>query len=88
MLRDHIIVGVHITNRVENAVAVQNVLTGFGTRIKTRIGLHETSSDCCGSPNGLVLVEFAGDEQSCREMTDKLTAIVGVEVKRMVFSHS
>lgn len=37
----HHICGVHITERLEHALQVQQVLTEFGRNIKTRLGLHQ-----------------------------------------------
>jgi hypothetical protein len=82
----HVVVGIHITNRVKRAPTVQVVLTEFGCNIKTRVGLHEVSDNYC-SPSGLVLVEFVGDEGKVAEFERKLTAIEGIEVKTMVFGH-
>ena len=56
----HIVLGVHITDRVHHAHAVQDLLTQYGCSIKTRIGLHEVSEQFC-SPNGLLLLEMAGE---------------------------
>jgi hypothetical protein len=82
----HIIVGIHITERVKHAVEVQNVLTDLGCQIRTRLGLHEAAADVC-SPNGLILLEMVDDEGKVAEMTARLEAIEGVEVKSMVFDH-
>ena len=82
----HIIVGIHITNRVKHAGAVQKVLTQYGTHIKTRLGLHEISTDF-SSPNGIVLLEMIGEERQCTSILKKLTAIRGVDAKKMVFDH-
>lgn len=82
----HIILGVHITNRLQKAVDVQKLLTEYGCHIKTRLGLHETGPDAC-SPNGLLVLEMVGDEGKCNELGDKLHAIEGVEVQRMIFDH-
>jgi hypothetical protein len=86
MLKDHVIVGVHITDRVKHATEVQRVLTGFGCEIKTRLGLHDTASDYC-SPNGLLLLEFIGTEEQCKDMVSQLNAVEGVDVQKMVFDH-
>lgn len=83
---DHIILGVHITERVQHAPRVQEILTQYGCSIKTRMGLHEVSDKFC-SPNGLVLLEMAGPEEPIREMVQKLEAVEGVEVKHMQFVH-
>ncbi len=82
----HHILGVHIHNRGENAVRVQQLLTEYGCNIKTRLGLHEVSGDFC-SNGGILLLELAGDETRCRELAEKLAAQPGVEVQQMVFGH-
>jgi len=82
----HVIVGIHITERLENAAKVQQVFTEYGCNIKTRLGLHEASKDVC-SPNGLVLLEMVGDEKHCLSIMDKLNAIKGVYTQKMVFDH-
>jgi hypothetical protein len=85
----HIILGVHVTDRVKHIVGsggVQPILTEYGCYIKTRLGLHETSNNFC-SPNGLLLLELVGDSNKCNELEQKLTAIEGVNVQKMVFNH-
>ena len=82
----HVILGIHITDRLRRAGAVQEVLTAFGGHIKTRLGLHEIGVQT-GSPNGLVLLEIVGPEKISRAMTRQLKAIRGIDVQRMVFTH-
>ena len=82
----HIIVGVHITDRVKHAGAVQKVFTEFGVHIKTRLGLHDVE-DTTSSPSGIILLELVGEEKKCSSIINKLTAIRGVDAKKMVFSH-
>ncbi len=82
----HILLGVHITDRVQHAQVVQDLLTEYGCSIKTRIGLHEVSDQFC-SPNGLVLLEMAGDEKPVFELIEKLKAVKGVDVQQMIFEH-
>lgn len=82
----HTILGVHITNRVQEAVDVQRVLTEYGYMIKTRLGLHELRPDSEG-PNGLLIVEPVGDDETIQQLSDKLNTIEGVEVQSMVFYH-
>ena len=84
--KSHYIMGIHITDRVKNVPAVQEVLTRFGCLIKTRIGLHDVSDQSC-SPNGLLIVELLGDESNLREFSDALGAVEGVDVKSMIFDH-
>jgi len=82
MIRDdHHLVGIHIDNRQEQAIAVQKLLTEFGTSIKTRLGLHEA-----GAGNGLIILEMA-DDDVVSDLVGKLNTLGGVESQRMTFSH-
>jgi hypothetical protein len=82
----HIILGVHITDRIKHVKSVQELLIEYGCNIKTRLGLHEVDGKSC-SPNGLLILELVGETTKCQQMADKLNALEGVEVKRMVFDH-
>ncbi|HOV60920.1 MAG TPA: hypothetical protein PK349_07620 [Candidatus Hydrogenedentes bacterium] len=84
---DHIIYGVHVHNRGQNALKVQELLTRYGCNIKTRLGLHEVSEDFCSSA-GVLLLEMTGDPAVCRELFEQLNMIDGVEAKEMVFAHT
>lgn len=86
MLKEHVILGVHITDRMHNSQAAQKVFTDFGCNIKTRVGLHDVDEGFC-SPNGLLLIEFLGSKGQCEDMKSQLSAIEGIEVKSMVFDH-
>ena len=86
-MNKHIVVGVHITERVKHASEVQKVFTEFGCQIRTRLGLHEADKGSC-SPNGLILLELVDDAAKVDSFKKKLTAIDGVEVQSMVFSHA
>jgi hypothetical protein len=82
----HIVLGVHITERARHVPQVQELFTKYGCSIKTRLGLHTVSGEFC-SPNGLVLLEMAGDEKPIWELADKLQSVEGVEVQKMIFEH-
>jgi len=82
----HLIIGIHISDRVHNVPGVQNLLTEYGCSIKTRIGLHAVDDKFC-SPNGLILLEMAGPEKPTFELIEKLKAIGGVDVQTMIFEH-
>jgi ACT domain-containing protein len=82
----HIVLGIHISDRVHHVPGVQNLLTEYGCSIKTRIGLHAVDEKFC-SPNGLIVLEMAGPEQPTFELIEKLEAIEGVDVQKMIFEH-
>lgn len=78
------ILGVLITNREKEAGNVQRLLTKFGCSIKTRLGLHEISTDLC-SPCGLILLELLGDTSEMDKLEKELSQLDGVQLKKMVF---
>ena len=84
--RKHVILGVHITDRVKRAERIQHLFTQHGCQIKTRLGLHDADESYC-SPNGLILLEVLGSPKDIAGMVAQLRAIEGVDVKKMVFAH-
>lgn len=84
MSNPKIIFGVNITSFAKNSGEVQQVFSEYGCSIRTRLGLHDVAEGLC-APNGLILVEFIGGTELAAEMTKKLSAIPGIEVKQMVF---
>ena len=82
----HIILGIHIAGRVQHVPRVQDLFTEYGCSIKTRLGLHEASESVC-SPNGLILLEMAGDEAPIFELARKLDVVEGIEIQKMIFEH-
>ena len=84
--QDHIIVAIHVTDRVKQAGMVQSVLTTYGGSIKTRLGLHEPTSRGA-SPNGVILLELVGPQELARTVIAALRKVRGVEAKSVVFAH-
>ncbi|HEY3276575.1 MAG TPA: hypothetical protein VGJ94_08135 [Syntrophorhabdaceae bacterium] len=78
------VLGLLVTNRVENVPEVQRVLTEYGCNIKSRIGLHEVNENLC-SPAGLILLELYGAEASYAQVESALRQIKGLQVQKMVF---
>lgn len=83
---EHVILGIHIQNRVKDAPEIQKILTGYGCNIKTRIGLHEVTDNFC-SGSGVIILEMVGDQAKYKELADRLNVFDGVEVQKMVFGH-
>jgi len=78
------VLGILVTNRVENAGQVQKVLTDCGCFIKTRVGLHEVTENIC-APTGLILLELFGDDKAYAEVENKMKEIKGLQVQKMLF---
>jgi hypothetical protein len=83
---NHLIVAIHVHERVEKANQVQDILTEYGCYIKTRIGLHETSEEYC-SPSGIIVLELVAKEEMVDKMVAKLNTLAAIETKKIVFSH-
>jgi hypothetical protein len=84
MTKEIRILGVLITNREKEAGSLQGILTKYGCSIKTRLGLHEISSDLC-SPCGLILLELLGDTGEMDKLENELGQLKGVQLRKMVF---
>jgi hypothetical protein len=82
----HIIVAIHITNRLKQAALVQTLLTKYGKYIKSRIGLHEATGKAT-APNGIILLELVKAERCTGTLLASLNAIKGVEAQCVVFNH-
>ena len=85
-MQNHVILGVHVTDRVKQAPNVQQVFTEFGDHIRTRVGLHDVHG-IKGTPSGMILLEMTDDGSACK-LTEKLSSIGGVEVQKMIFKHA
>ncbi len=79
-----IILGVQVSNRVENILDVQKILTEYGCNIRTRLGLHEVTESHCSNV-GLLILDTYGDEADILKMESKLRKLKGLTVKKMVF---
>lgn len=86
-MKQHLIVGVHVTDRVKKAPKIQALLTEYGCNIRTRLGLHDADDTHC-SPGGVLVLELVGDATRCGQLARKLAAVKGVEVKKMAFGKS
>ena len=85
-MEKHLILGVHITDRLVRAGEIQTILTKYGNCIKTRLGLHDVSGSS-SSPNGVLLLECVCQESCFDELAAALGKVEGVDVKKMVFDH-
>ena len=80
------IMGVLVTNRLQDATKVQEILTKYGCNIKTRLGLHETSETFC-SRTGLLILELVGEKSIWDALENELGVIDGIQVKSMDFAY-
>lgn len=69
-----------IGNRKDSAVKVQQILTGWGCLIKTRLGIHDGVLDDC-SDQGILILELVGSDEQKDEITRKVSVLPGVTAK-------
>jgi hypothetical protein len=79
------ILGIYISERNKDAIAIQNLFTKFGCSIKTRLGLHEVVDNYCSS-SGLVILELTGLIEEMDLFESELNKLNGVEVQKMIFN--
>ncbi len=85
-MKDHRIVGIHVTDRAVHAGQVQEILSKYGRNIRTRLGLHDVHDDVA-SPAALILIEAVGDHDEIDALSDELRRLPGIQVQSMFFSH-
>jgi hypothetical protein len=78
------ILGVMVTNRTKNSTTVQHILTKFGCSIKTRLGLHEVTSDI-STNYGLILLELTGEKAEWDKLEAELLKVEDVITKKISF---
>ena len=83
---NHVILAIHIQDRIKKAGDVQQILTDYGCSIKTRLGLHEVSESVC-SGTGIIILELVGPTKHMKDLMTKLKKIKGIEVKALIFKH-
>lgn len=74
----HTIIGIHLKDRNQDAVGLQEILTRYGCSIKTRIGLHDASEGQC-APGGVILLEVINKQE---ELIKELSAKFDVQTMR------
>jgi len=79
------VLGVYVSDRVQDATQIQPVLTKYGCSIRTRLGLHNLE-DLYAGDVALILLELTGDMEECLRLENELLAIDGVEVQKMSFT--
>ncbi len=81
----HLLLAVHVTDRLKKVPLVQKALIQYGDVIRTRLGLHEVSKDY-SSPGGIMILDIVGDSKA-RQLQKALDKIKGIETKLVVFKH-
>lgn len=69
-----------IGKRKDTAVKVQQILTGWGCMIKTRLGIHDGVMDEC-SEHGMLFLELHGEDEKKQELAERVALIPDVSSK-------
>ncbi|MEI6576897.1 MAG: hypothetical protein WCO63_12040 [Bacteroidota bacterium] len=81
---DIIILGVYVSEPIQDVPRMQEILTKYGCVIKTRLGLHEVVNTYA-EPMGLVILELYGDRNECTRLENELLTFDGLEIQKMTF---
>lgn len=76
------IIGIKLSDKLNNAVEFQKILTKFNCFIKIRLGINNSNLFC--SSKGIVLLQIEDNEKSI-ELEKELLEISGIELQRMIF---
>jgi hypothetical protein len=80
-MNDSIIMAILIDKRTDAAPKVQEILTEHGCIIKTRLGMHE-SSTC--ADEGMIILDITANNTEVEALESELKSVEGVKVKSMV----
>lgn len=80
-MNDSIIMAILIDKRTDAAPKVQKILTDHGCIIKTRLGMHE-SSTC--ADEGMIILDLTANNGEVETLETELESVKGVKVKSMV----
>jgi hypothetical protein len=69
-----------VEKRNSCAVKIQETLTSSGCQIRTRLGIHDSSSDSC-SDKGLIILEIVSEEKLIKPLLAKFETLDGVKAK-------
>lgn len=83
-MKRKIILGVKVSGRSQNVNKIQQLLTTYGSVIKTRLGLHDITEDP-ENPFGLVLLDLEGDAVELSRFEAELLNIPDIEIQKMYF---
>ena len=78
------IIGVKISNRLDDAIKFQKIITEFGCAIHTRIGLHKSDNRFCAN-SGIIILEVV-DDSITTNLERELLKIENIEVQHMIFN--
>ena len=79
MRRD--ILTILVEKRGDSAVKVQEILTKWGSIIRTRLGLHGETGE-----HGLIIVDLSGNGEQNGALASELEGLKGVVVKQVSLS--
>lgn len=81
-MKNYNLMGIVIENRTDNAPLVQEVLTGYGSIIKMRIGLHD-KSEINDDNEGFIILNLEDNQVEIEKLIDELSEIDGVRVRNV-----
>ncbi len=85
-MKQTMILGIMVFDRIKEAGKTQKVLTRHSGIIRTRLGFHELNEAVC-SRIGTILLVLEGKPEEWKELENDLGEIGGIEIKKMMFDY-
>lgn len=77
---DHLVVGIHVKQRLETVPKLQEVLSKYGGMINARLGLRHDSER-----HGLIILDIRDHSKERQHLIHELKALEDVDVQTMHF---
>jgi len=77
------IMGIKLSQRIETAKALQDILSRHGCIINTRLGFHEASATACSNEGYILLTFTENSDDEVDEMQNEIEALGDITVKTM-----
>lgn len=85
-MKQTMILGILIFDRIKEAGKTQEVLSKHAEIIRTRLGFHELSESVC-SRIGSILLILEGTPDKRDELEKDLAMVGGIEIQKMKFDY-
>ena len=78
-----VVMGIKLSQRIETAKALQDILSRHGCIINTRLGFHEASATSCSNEGYILLTFTESSDDEVEEMQNEIEALGDISVKTM-----
>jgi hypothetical protein len=78
------VLGIKIIDRIKEAGLTQEILSGYGSVITTRLGFHEVTDSVC-SREAYIILHLKDDRDAVSKLEKELEPLGGIVIREMAF---